>query len=426
MSDSSNGVLFSDELSKEIKEFFYHVDNDPLLGERLFFANAGGSFRLKKAVETFAAIDAIPDYPGRSHQRALHLEKIQEAGLNDIRIILNATGGSILTTLTASQAMFDMVRAIAENVSGSNMVTSILEHPSSYDSLEYYAGKLGKELRVAPSNPVTGGVDVDEILTLVDEDTCLLSVMYASNISGAIYDIENIVKQARAIKPDLYIIVDAVQHAPHHVIDLQKIPVDGINFAPYKFFGCRGLGVAWLSDRAAVLPHHKMLAKEANAWELGSPAIAQFAVVTEIVNYVCWLGAKFTNSSDRRELFACGMGKIALHERALMARMLNGTAEIAGLRNLPGVTVFLDYADLTKKDFIIAIGFEHIGHTQAVQEYAQRGVIVYERLTSSPYSKRMLDAFQLDGVIRIAPLHCHSIADVDKFLLITRELTKLA
>lgn len=164
--------------------------------------------------------------------------------------------------------------------------------------------------------------------------------MYASNISGAIYDIESIVKKTRAIKPDLYIIVDAVQHAPHSVIDLQKISVDGINFAPYKFFGCRGLGIAWLSERVAVLPHHKMTSKEANVWELGSPAISQFAVVTEIVNYVCWLARRFINSSDRRELFACGMEKIALHERALMDRMLNGTDEIAGLRNIKGVKVF--------------------------------------------------------------------------------------
>ncbi len=37
---------------------------------------------------------------------------------------------------------------------------------------------------------------------------------------------------AREIKPDLYIICDAVQHAPHGLIDLRETPVDGINFAP--------------------------------------------------------------------------------------------------------------------------------------------------------------------------------------------------
>jgi cysteine desulfurase/selenocysteine lyase len=425
MSDVSNGVFFSDELLKEIKDSFYYVDNDPTIGQRLFFDNAGGSFRLKKAVEQFAKIDAIPDCPERIHKMALYLQKIQEDGTDDVRIIFNAKGGSVFTSLTASQAMFEMVRAVAENISGSNMITSVLEHPSAYDPMEYYAKKLGKELRVAKSNFVTGGVDVDEVIKLVDKDTCLLSVMYASNISGAIYDIENIIKKARQIKPDLYIIVDAVQHAPHDVIDLQKTPVDGINFAPYKFFGCRGSGIAWLSDRAAVLPHHKLIAKNVGEWELGSPAPAQFAVVTEIVNYVCWIGSKFIDSSERRELFACGMSHIALQERALMSRMLNGNDEITGLRNMKGVTVFLDYEDFTKKDFIVAMGFENLGYTQAVREYEKRGVIVYERINTSPYSKRMLESFNMDGAIRVSPLHCNSKVDIDKFLKVTMELTKL-
>jgi cysteine desulfurase/selenocysteine lyase len=425
MSDVSNGVLFSEELSREIKDLFYYVDKDPDIGERLFFDNAGGAFRLKKAVEQFTKIDAIPDCPERIHKMALYLQKVQEDGTDDVRIVFNAKGGSVATSLTASQAMFEMVRAISENVSGTNMITSILEHPSAYDPMEYYAKKLGKELRVAKSNPVTGGVDVDEVVKLVDKDTCLLSVMYASNISGAIYDIENMVKKARAIKPDLYIIVDAVQHAPHDVIDLQKTPVDGINFAPYKFFGCRGSGIAWLSDRAAALPHHKLNAKKAGDWELGSPAPAHFAVVTEIVNHVCWIGSKFIDSSDRRELFACGMSKIALHERALMSRMFNGTAEVTGLRKMKGVKVFLDYEDFTKKDFIVAMGFDNLGYTQAVREYEKRGVIVYERLNTSPFSKRMLESFKMDGAIRVSPLHCNSIADMDKFLKVTMELTKL-
>ncbi|MCC5466669.1 aminotransferase class V-fold PLP-dependent enzyme [Pelosinus baikalensis] len=340
------------------------MEDDPTIGKRLFFDNAGGSFRLKKAVEQFSKIDAIPDCPERNHKMALYLQKVQEDGTNDVRTIFNVKGGSVFASLTASQAMFDMVRAVAENISGSNIVTTVLEHPSAYDPVEYYAKLTGKEFRVAKSNPVTAGVDVEEVVKLVDKDTCLLSVMYASNISGAIFDIENIVKKAREIKPDLYIIVDAVQHAPHDVINLQKIPVDGINFAPYKFFGCRGSGIAWLSDRAAALPHHKLIAKPAGDWELGSPAPAQFAVVTEIVNYVCWIGSKFIDSSDRRELFAHGMSRIALQERALMSRMLNGTDKIPGLRNIKGVKIFLDYEDFTKKDFIIAMGIENLGYNK--------------------------------------------------------------
>jgi len=424
MVNHDNGALFSDELMREIKSRFHYVDHDPNGRERLYFDNAGGSFRLKAAVEQFARTDAIPDCPERIHELALFLQGVQAEGTRDVRTILNAQGGSVYASLTASGAMFDMVRAVAENIPGSNMVTSVLEHPSCYDAMALYAQRLGMQLRVAKSNPVTGGIDVDEIVGLVDGDTCLLSVIYASNISGAKIDVEEIVKRARAIKSDLYVIVDAVQHAPHGLIDVQKTPVDGINIAPYKFFGCRGSGISWLSERASMLPHHRLSGKKQDFWDLGSAAPWQFAVVTQIVNYVCWLGSRFIDSVDRRTLFACGIDRIALHERALMARMLNGCDGITGLREMDHVKVFLDYEDLSKRDLIIAIGFDHLGHTQAVREYERRSVIVYERVSSSLYSKRMLDSFDIEGAIRVSPLHCNSAADIDRFLTVTLQISE--
>ena len=43
-------------------------------------------------------------------------------------------------------------------------------------------------------------------------------------------------------------------------------------FAPYKFFGVRGFAVAYVSDRCASFMHHRLLAKAADDWSLGSPA----------------------------------------------------------------------------------------------------------------------------------------------------------
>ena len=59
-----------------------------------------------------------------------------------------------------------------------------------------------------------------------------------------------------------------------------------------------------------------------------------------------------------------------------------------------------------------------------MREYERRGVIVYERVASSLYSKRMLDSFGLDGAIRVSPLHCNSVADIDRFLLISRKISE--
>lgn len=419
------GQHFSQEIMEEVKERFLYLDYDKIIGKRLFFDNAGGSFRLKSVEEAFIEIDSIPDCPERSHKMAIYLQEIQEKGEKDIRLILNASeSGSIISSLTASQVMFQMVQTIAENIEGNNFVTTVLEHPSAFDALAYYAEKTGRELRVADSNNMTGGVDTDKIISLIDENTALLSVMHASNMTGAIYDMEEIVKKARAKKPDLYIICDAVQHAPHGVIDLQKIPVDAINFAPYKYFGYRGSGFGYISERMASLPHHKLSGKDKAVWELGSPAPAQYAAITAIVDYVCWLGSKYSDSDNRRNLFIEGMTHIKLQERNLLHILLEGTESIMGLRYMDGVKVLFDHPDLTKRDLILAIGFENIGYTEAVREYEKHNVIVYDRLSSSIYSKRMLESFGIDGAVRISPLHCNSKEDICNFLRITKKITE--
>lgn len=420
-----NEALFSEELLSEIRGRFAYIDIDPLnKKKRLFFDNAGGSLKLKSANEKFAKHDLIPDHPLREHETAKYLVSVERQGEQDIRTIFNAKNGSIKTYLTASQAIFDITGVIAENIEGANIVTTALEHPSAYDAAKFYANKLGKELRIAKTNRVTGGVDVEEIVKQIDNETCLLSVIYASNISGAILDIETIVEEARKIKPDLYIIVDAVQHAPHGIIDIEKTPIDATNFAPYKFFGVKGSGIAYLSDRASKLPHHRLYGKEDGDLELGGSATGHFAAISEITDYVCWIGSKFSKKEDRRSLYVEGMTRIALHERALLETMLNGTDKVKGLRSIQGVTVHLDYEDLSKRDLIIAISIDGLDYKEAVKQYEAENIIVYERVASSIYSKRMLKSFGLNGVIRVSPLHCNNIEEIEEFLEITQKIVE--
>ncbi|MFP3386378.1 aminotransferase class V-fold PLP-dependent enzyme, partial [Tritonibacter sp. SIMBA_163] len=82
--------------------------------------------------------------------------------------------------------MFKMVSTIIENVEGTNAVTTNIEHPSAYDSLEFYCKKNNKEFRVAKANVNTGFVDPASIADKIDENTILLSVIASSNISGNI------------------------------------------------------------------------------------------------------------------------------------------------------------------------------------------------------------------------------------------------
>ena len=114
--------------------------------------------------------------------------------------------------------------------------------------------------------------------------------------------------------------------------------------------------------------------------------------------------------------------RIALHERSLLEIMLNGTDKAIGLRNIPGVTVHLDYEDLSKRDLIVAISIGHLDFQEVVSQYEAENVIVYDRVASSIYSKRMLESFGMKGAIRISPLHCNRVDEIEAFLEITRKI----
>ncbi|HIZ44969.1 MAG TPA: aminotransferase class V-fold PLP-dependent enzyme, partial [Firmicutes bacterium] len=385
---------------------------------------SGGSLRLKACAES-VKVDTNPDCPGRHQKQADIQGAYVDKGYEDLRTIFGTDKGSIITMLSASQTMFNIIGAIAGAIPGKNMVVSCLEHPSGFDSVQYYAEKYNLELRVMQSNPATGGIDVSEVERLVDKDTVLLSCMYSCNITGAVNDIPAFVKAARAIKPDIYIVVDAVQHIPHAAVNVEELEIDAMDFAPYKFFGLRGSGIGWVSDRCSVLPHNRILCYPLGQWELGSTAPHLFANYSAIVDYVCWLGSQYLESDNRRDLFVEGMNRIELHERALLNRALEGTDKLPGLRAIKGLTVQCDNPDLTQRDFILPITFDNMDVTSAVKEYVKRGVYVFERKSPSHYSKRIVESFGLDGVIRVSPIHCNSKEEVDKFLQASAEIAAL-
>ena len=420
------GKLFDQAELTELRKKFKYVEAQADGKRRVFCDNAGGSLRLIDAEERFHAIDLHPDASEHLNTLALELLDIENKGREDIRTLFNAKHGAIATGYTASQLMMEAVRVMSENAKGTNCVTTSLEHPSSFDAMTMYAEKYGRELRVAKANPLTGGIDTDEVISLVDKNTAIVSVMAASNISGHVMDIAAIAKKAKAINPDVIVISDAVQHAPHGALDPENDGIDVMNFAPYKFFGIRGFALMYLSDRVKNFAHHRLLGSPSDNWEIGSPGTANFAAMSAIVDYVCSVGSKTAApNADRRELFEAGMKRIADHERALLELMLEGTDDAKGLRHLEGVTVKMDDPDLNKRDLIIGIEFANMDAVKAREELEKRGIVAFERMANSIYSARMLEQFDSLGVVRMSPLHVNTPEEITFFLKVCAEVAAL-
>ena len=374
-------------------------------------------------------LEAFPDCPERNRGRGYELSYYVAEGTKEImEVVFGAHSGALISELSASQCMFQAVTTIMENAKwGTNAVTTLLEHPSAHDAVEYACVKTGREFRTIPANPETGGIEVEEVLKHVDKDTVLVSIMAASNISGNIMDIKEISRRVHEINPDIYVVADAVQHAPHALIDVEDWDVDVSNFAPYKFFSVRGCGYAYVSPRVATMFHPRLKCKDADIWQLGTPAPGNFAAMMEVIRYVAEIGDHFEPGlKTLRERYTAGMNRIHLQERALLYRMLEGTDEVPGLRHIPGVLIHTDIEDLTKKDLIVAMGIQGISLPELAEEYMKRGITVFERMKSSPYSERIISTIGVkeEGAIRVSPLHCYGTKDIDEYLKITKDIAE--
>ncbi len=105
-----------------------------------------------------------------------------------------------------------------------------------------------------------------------------------------------------------------------------------------------------------------------------------------------------------------------------MIRMLDGSDRAPGLRHIAGVEVYADSPNYGSRDPIVAFGMAGVDLSEAVKEYYRRGITVFERLNTSPYSKRIVESLGLAGAIRASPLHCNTFGEIDQFLKVTRDI----
>jgi len=414
--------MFSPGLLKEIRDKFFYVDWDPYTGNRIYLEASGGSLRLKSVTETLVKEVSLPDELYRFNPASDHAVAAMEKGIEDVKLFLGAESGQIMSANSATQTVFRAVNAVTSHIQGSNVVTTQLDHPAVLSPTKYFADLYGKKWRVAGLSPETGSIPIDTILEKIDKNTCLLCLQQASNQTGTVNDITAIVREARKIKPDLYVVVDAVQYAPHGPIDVEDIGADAYAFGPYKAYGVKGIGFAHISERLANLPHENLLLKADTNWVLGSPAHALFASWSAVVDYLCWLGSHFTDSTDRRELVIASKKAIHEHMMALLDRALHGSEAVEGLLGMEHVTVCGMEPEILDRMCIFLFRLKGMDSPTASERYNQDHHVRVSARVKDSYSTYPLEGLGWPDAVRLSAAHYNTPDEIDRFLKATKAL----
>jgi selenocysteine lyase/cysteine desulfurase len=422
MKEVQESGMFSTDLLDKIREKFLYVNWDPYTGERTYFEASGGSLRLKTVMETMARETALPDELFRFNPASDHVVKAVEKGIEDVKLFLGAKSGVIMAAHSATHAIFRAINAVTAHIPGKNIVTTELEHPAVLSPTKYFAEMHNMEWRCAKISKETSSVPLENILELVDKDTTILAFQHGSNQTGAINDAKYIIEEARKIKPDLYVLVDAVQYAPHGPIDVEDIGADAYAFGPYKAYTVKGIGFAHLSERLAKLPHWNLIGKPDDNWVLGSPAHPMYMAWSVVMDYLGWLGSQFTQSTDKREQVIAAKDAIHSHMKALLHRAMNGTDELAGLRQLDNITPCNMLPEIGNRLCIFLFRVNGMDSSTAIGHFNKKYHIRLGARIKDPYSTVPLEAMDWPDAVRLSSAHYNTPGEIDKLLKAAREI----
>ena len=416
------GEPFEDALLGEIRERFCHVASDPVVGPRVYLENAGGALTLERVVEAVTYHTAIPDNAGRANATSGEVERVIAEGRAALRVVMGADGGVVDVGESTTRNAWTVLRAVIENVPGTNIVVTNLDHPATYDTTRTLCERSGLEWRVAGLTPERGIVEPASVCGQVDEGTVALAIIHSSNITGTQNPVAEIVREARRVKPDLFVLVDGAQHGPHGVVDVAALGCDGYLLSSYKMFSKIGASAFYLSERAAQLPHDKLRGKPQEYWEQGTREQAAYAGWSEVADYLCWLGGHFSDASEPRALVVAAMHAVERHERALTQMLLHGVAGSPGLLSMEHVGVHGEVEDLSVKEPCVGLSVAGMTSGQVVERLAGEGIRVHNRI-SDAYSRHTLEALGIAECVRVSLCHYNSPGEVATFLSAIARMT---
>ena len=412
----------SADLLENIRGQFAQIDSCPVQGPRVFFENAGGALTLSKIVDTSEKYAAIPDNQGRDNPGSHELVRVIDKAKQDLRALMNAPKGQFFVGESGTELIFRLVMNACLGTAKDGVVLgSTIEHPATRSACARWAPISGKEHVLIKHDDAKGLVTANAYATRISKDTRVATILHTSPVTGMGMDVAAIAKAIRAVSPDCYIIVDGIQHAAHGQIDISAYDVDGYVISPYKMFSRHGYGLAWISDRMAALPHDSLVGGPAENWELGTRDTGAYATMSDVVDYIEWLGSQVCDSDDQRTRFEAAGNAIHDHEQALTDAMIHGTGNLPGLAEMAHVHI-IGGVDNPAREGLVSIYVDGIDSKDVVARLNSEGVRTHLR-KADHYSGNVLDPLGLDSCIRVSMCHYNSAAEVAQFLGVMKNIT---
>lgn len=191
--------------------------------------------------------------PSATYSAAIHVHRELDAARSKVAHWLGANSSDIIFTAGGTEANNLAIHGVMHQYPGANIVVSSIEHESVLAPAGQY------EVRHAAVD-AKGRINFEDVLKRIDENTVLVSVMYANNEIGTIQPIREVAKavaEARAKRTNnkpLYLHTDACQAANYLDLHVARLGVDMMTLNGGKIYGPKQSGCLYIKPGVQLLP----------------------------------------------------------------------------------------------------------------------------------------------------------------------------
>jgi len=363
---------------------------------------------------------AVADYmltnssnQGGHFTTSIRTDEVTQKAHEDAAVFLGARSASeVVIGQSMTSLTFHLSRSICRDfLPGDEIVISRLEHEGNIGPWLEVAKDKDLNIRWVDFDRETWLIEPENLAGVLTDQTKLVCLNYASNMTGSINDITALTRMAH--EAGALVFVDAVQLAPHHLVDVQALGCDFLTCSSYKFFGPH-LGLLWGKEEvlAALHPYKGRCVSDElpDRFEAGTPQFELLAGLSATVKYFEDLGRWASNSETQRGLIAAAYALTRNYEEPLTNILIDGLLQI------PGITVY----GITNSNRVhervptISIRHDRLRPTDIAKSLANVGIYVWHGHNYAYEPTRFLNIPEDEGVVRIGLAHYNTNDEVTR------------